>query len=74
MVPVAIVAVAFLLGALILFPFVGIALLPVALLGVLVVVARAFVVARRGPNALPERTTSPEEPSELGRERRSPSA
>ncbi len=54
------------LGTVLLFPVVGIAMLPVAVIGVIALIAWGVVVARRGPGALPERTTSPDEPP-LGR-------
>ena len=51
-----------------LFPVVGIAMLPVVALGILALLGWVFVVAKRGPRALPERTTSPSEPP-LGQRR-----
>ena len=51
------------------FPFVGLALIPVFLLGLLATVGFSYRFASRGPEGLPERTTSPDEPNELGRPR-----
>jgi hypothetical protein len=51
------------------FPFVGLALIPVFLVGLLAVIGFGYRFASRGPEGLPERTTSPGEPEELGRPR-----
>ena len=49
------------------FPFVGLALLPVMILAVLALIGWGYMAMRRGPAGVPERTTSPSEPEELGR-------
>lgn len=69
MVALAAVAIGIALLTVLLFPVVGIALLPVVSLAALVVVGWAFVVLTRGARSLPEHTTSPSEPHELGDER-----
>jgi hypothetical protein len=53
--------------AILAFPFVGLALIPVFVLGLLAVIGWNYEFVRRGPRGLPERTTSPREPNELGR-------
>ena len=55
--------------AIVAFPFVGLALLPVFLIALLAVIGFGYRFASRGPEGLPERTTSPSEPEELGRPR-----
>jgi hypothetical protein len=55
--------------AIVAFPFAGLALIPVFLLALLAVVGFGYRFASRGPEGLPERTTSPSEPEELGRPR-----
>lgn len=55
--------------AILAFPFVGLALIPVFLIALLMVLGFGYRFASRGPEGLPERTTSPGEPEELGRPR-----
>ena len=53
--------------AILAFPFVGLALLPVFALALLAMLGYGYTFVRRGPGGVPERTTSPREPNELGR-------
>ena len=55
--------------AIVAFPFVGLALIPVFVLALLAMVGFGYRFTTRGPEGLPERTTSPDEPNELGRPR-----
>ena len=51
------------------FPFVGLALIPVFVLALLAMIGFGWRFGSRGPEGLPERTTSPDEPNELGQPR-----
>ena len=51
----------FVVISLVLFPFVGFAMIPVAILAIVAGVAWAVIAARRGPEALPEHPAPGEE-------------
>jgi hypothetical protein len=53
--------------AILAFPFVGLALIPVFVLALLALIGWSYEFVHRGPRGLAERTTSPREPNELGR-------
>jgi hypothetical protein len=55
--------------AILAFPFVGLALIPVFVIALLAMAGFGYRFASRGPEGLPERTTSPDEPNELGQPR-----